>query len=816
VQQVGPYQISGELGRGGMGVVYRARREGAHADVALKVIAAGADASPEALARFQREARIATELDHPGIVKVLETGQDGDTVWFAMELIEGEPLSTAILKREFTWQEAVTIVRDIADALSLAHDKGVLHRDLKPSNIILDPAGNPHVTDFGLAKDTRTESKYTRSGQTLGTPAYMSPEQARGDLADLTPASDVWALGCVLYELMLNRLAFEGDTPAAIIGAVMSTTPDTAMLPRHVARLANVCLQRDARRRYQDAGALRDDCDRVLMGQSPVAKLPSRLGRNLAIAAVAAIAMGGLGALAWMGDAAEQATKESVEAAGPTEAERIADRAWGLRHADPSGGVELFQTALTKDPARPQWRVRLGLLLWAIGRQPEARDAWGEVPPDADLYPKAMLYSGLATFFNTKDGRLQGAPALSFFERAAGAPGRVGVIARAGREAALGHYEKARKQLDGADGWEAHLMRAVVFDQLPNEPESASAEQYDRGIEAGIPFAWAFLNRGASRNNLGRHADSIVDFDAAAPFLGHRAELWHGRGTALFHLKRYEEAIADLSKAITIDPTLTLSYSNRAGCLVALKRNAEAERDLQLVIERAPEEPVAWYYLGYLRKRQGDFPAAVRFFTRSLKFEPGRFESLRDRARAYLALRQAEPALQDLAAALELRPHDVELRVDRGGLHENFGRHAEALADLDVALTHAPDHPTGLYYRGAALGSLKRPAEAIADLDRLLKVDPKHRAGREMRASLLQSSGRFAEAAHDYEALIEAWPNDVMLVGRLGRVREQGGDWAGAIEAYERFLRRAPTPKLKDYVRSSIERCRNALKSSGK
>ncbi|MHC5018901.1 MAG: serine/threonine-protein kinase, partial [Planctomycetota bacterium] len=131
MQRVGPYRVVGELGAGGMGVVYRARRDGDDHDVALKLIHPDAAAGPEQLARFQREVRIAQELDHPGIVRCLDAGGDDGTVWFAMELIEGEPLSKQIREREFTWREAVTIVRDVADALAVAHDKGILHRDLK-------------------------------------------------------------------------------------------------------------------------------------------------------------------------------------------------------------------------------------------------------------------------------------------------------------------------------------------------------------------------------------------------------------------------------------------------------------------------------------------------------------------------------------------------------------------------------------------------------------------------------------------------------------------------------------------------------------
>ncbi|MHC5021301.1 MAG: serine/threonine-protein kinase, partial [Planctomycetota bacterium] len=337
MNRVGPYEISGELGRD------------AEHDVALKVIAAGEDASAEALARFQREARIATELDHPCIVKVLEAGEHAGNAWFAMELVEGEPLSRQIKEREFTWQQAVTIVRDVADALAIAHDKGVLHRDIKPSNILMDAEGKPHLTDFGLAKDTRTESKYTRTGQTLGTPAYMSPEQARGDLAELTPASDVWSVGCVLYELLANRPAFEGDTPAAVIGHVMGGRPRplqvfAQQVPAPVRELVEACLSKAPRHRPASAGALRADLDRVAAGRRPHHRAPRRRAPWLIAITATLLAAAAGGAVLWPRDAPSPTIDP--------EAERLAARGWAARIDRPGDGAELLGRALTIEDGR--------------------------------------------------------------------------------------------------------------------------------------------------------------------------------------------------------------------------------------------------------------------------------------------------------------------------------------------------------------------------------------------------------------------------------------------------------------------------------
>jgi serine/threonine-protein kinase len=279
-----------------MGVVYRARRsdadtdaDAADVDVALKVLPANEDASDEQVTRFQREARIAGGLDHPGIVRCLEWGEADGVAWFAMELIEGEPLSKQIRDQEFTWQEAVTLTRDVADALAVAHEAGVLHRDIKPSNILIDADGRPHLADFGLAKELHTASKLTRTGATLGTPAYMSPEQARGEIRTLTPASDVRSLGAVLYELLAGQPAFTGDTPAAVIGHVIQGTPTPLPgLPPAVRDLIAASLANSPADRPRDAAALRNACERVLAGRRPGVRARRR---RVALAAVAAAAV---------------------------------------------------------------------------------------------------------------------------------------------------------------------------------------------------------------------------------------------------------------------------------------------------------------------------------------------------------------------------------------------------------------------------------------------------------------------------------------------------------------------------------------------
>jgi len=193
-RRFGDYELVEELARGGMGVVYKARQAGLNRTVALKMILSGQLAGESEVQRFQAEAEAAAGLDHPGIVPIYEVGQIEGQHFFSMGLVEGQSLSQRITDRPLAAREAAEIVAKVADAVDYAHRQGVIHRDLKPANVLLDKNDEPRVTDFGLAKRIASDSNLTATGQVLGTPNYMPPEQAAGRLQDIGPRSDVYAL----------------------------------------------------------------------------------------------------------------------------------------------------------------------------------------------------------------------------------------------------------------------------------------------------------------------------------------------------------------------------------------------------------------------------------------------------------------------------------------------------------------------------------------------------------------------------------------------------------------------------------------------
>ncbi len=270
--EVGPYRLIEEIARGGMGVVYRALQTELNREVAVKLISSGAMASPEELRRFRQEAEAAAQLHHPNIVPIYDVGSWRGQTYFSMTLIEGESLQDWVASRRCTIQQAVVAVREIAHAVSYAHRRGIVHRDLKPANILVDGEGKPMLTDFGLAKWHRDGSALTQTGQILGTPNYMSPEQASGS-TKIGPSADIYALGAVLYSLLTGQPPHCGESTVEILTKVLGCDPvPPRELNREVSsdlqRICMECLNHDPKERYATAAELADDLDRYLNGDS--------------------------------------------------------------------------------------------------------------------------------------------------------------------------------------------------------------------------------------------------------------------------------------------------------------------------------------------------------------------------------------------------------------------------------------------------------------------------------------------------------------------------------------------------------------------
>jgi serine/threonine protein kinase len=304
--QIGVYQVVSLLGVGGMGEVYRARDTRLGRDVAIKVLPAAFTADPDRLARFQREARVLASLNHPHIGAIYGFEESSGGSFLVLELVEGPTLAERIAGAPFATAEALKIAREIADALDAAHEKGIVHRDLKPVNIKLTSDGKTKVLDFGLAKLTQlpeasiaasANTMATREGAIVGTPAYMSPEQARSLPVD--KRTDIWAFGCVLYEMLTGTRAFAADDVSGTLARVLMTEPEwdalPASTPTSIRRLLQRCLEKDPKRRLRDIGDVAfqiEDAQNAAPSGAAIARVPKSQERAWWIAAMLIVVVG--------------------------------------------------------------------------------------------------------------------------------------------------------------------------------------------------------------------------------------------------------------------------------------------------------------------------------------------------------------------------------------------------------------------------------------------------------------------------------------------------------------------------------------------
>jgi serine/threonine protein kinase len=378
--RLGPYEITAQIGVGGMGEVYRATDTDLKRTVAIKVLPESVAADAERLARFQREAEVLASLNHPNIAAIYGLERSDGTTALVMELVEGPTLADRIAQGAIPIDAALPIARQIAEALEAAHEQGIIHRDVKPANIKVRPDGTVKVLDFGLAKTLAGPAASvnlsqsptmsvaaTRAGVILGTAAYMSPEQARGKPVD--KRTDIWAFGCVLYEMLTGRPAFAGDTRSDVIAAVLEREPEWRWLPEHmppaVLTLLTRCLEKDAKRRLRDIGDARLELEEAGAGEREEPAGVSRRSPRRALWAIAGVAVLIVAAVAGF-LAVTRETESPKQSLNPSFTQLTSRRGtvWSARFA-PDGQtivyaaswdhepVQLFSTRLGNSESRP-------------------------------------------------------------------------------------------------------------------------------------------------------------------------------------------------------------------------------------------------------------------------------------------------------------------------------------------------------------------------------------------------------------------------------------------------------------------------------
>ncbi|MCI0342556.1 MAG: tetratricopeptide repeat protein [Planctomycetales bacterium] len=630
------------------------------------------------------------------------------------------------------------------------------------------------LTDFGLAKSVETGSRVTRTGQALGTPAYMSPEQARGEVNALTPAADVWSLGCVLHEMLAGSPPFGGDTPAAVIAGVIAREPAPLRsarpdLPRDLGRVAAAALAKRTRDRYATGEALREDLDRVLRGARPAAPRPGSARRLAAAAALVSVTAAGGGLLMAHAGAGPDESRAPAVHPSPGDA-RVADRAAGLatraravRASDLEEAARLLAEALSLEPGRHDRRLERGLALWAAGRGTEAREEWSRIPPEAPESASARLYGAIEAFSRLGDRDV--AQVVLAAREGTNSPLLLAACSALERD-----WAEARRLLEGARGWEASLVRGYVENTDPRGDPAVAVRQYDEALREGIPFSWALHNRGLLRQSLGDLDGALADFDAALVRPHDRSEVLAARGTARCQKGDTRSGLADLDAALEARPDLLAALANRANARIRSGDVAGGLADLDRAVQSNPDDLRSWRSRAEWRLNLADAHGSFRDFDEALRRSPRDLWALDGRSRARRALGDLPCALADYEAAFRISPKDPVLLRNRAVVHKDRGDLRAALADLDEADRVEPRNAHTLTNRSNIRLELGDASGALADAQTAVSLEP-DRDG--------------------------AWLN-------LAVAREALEDAVGAAEAFREFLRLSPTHPQAENVRRHL------------
>jgi serine/threonine-protein kinase len=760
--QVPGYEVQGELGRGGMGVVYKARHLRLQRTVALKMLLAGAHAELSGRERFQREAEAVAALRHPNIVQVFDVGEVDNRPYFTMEFVEGGSLAERIRGVPQPARQAAELVATLADAVHAAHQGGIVHRDLKPANVLLTSDGTPKVTDFGLARRLEGNEGLTISGTPVGTPSYMSPCQARGD-RDVGPATDVWALGAILYELLTGRPPFHAESATATLQQVVSDDPVpparlNARVPRDLETICLKCLEKEPAARYASAQALADDLRRFGRGEPIEARplrWPGRLLRwarrrptaaalwvTLPLAALLALVQAG----GWWLEARQRAANaravhehldgvaQLAEVSAWEQARALLNRAEGrlAQGSTPELRLRADRLAADLDLATRLEKIRL--------RQPPPIDGHSYSVATDQEFEAAFRDAGLADGQADPDGvaaRVRAScvhrsivAALDDWASRTQTPARLTWC-----------LEVARRADTDADGWRDRVRdpkawqdRAVLAELAATVPAKGQppfllvalgrALEY-RGGDA-VPLyrrvlaeypddLWANMYLG---NVLLKRdpKEAIGHFRAALAVRPKSASMTNNLAVGLRAAGRLDEAIACYERALRLDPGSALTHNNLGLALRDKGKLDDAQASFERAIAAEPNFFGAHMNLGNLLRRKKEPARATECYLQAARLAP---QDARPHYSLGLLLaeqRQIEEAIRHYQKAVQLNPRFYQAHSNLGRLLTEQGRLDEAIRHLQAAVAIEPGDTLSQKNLGQALRKKGLPDRALPHL----------------------------------------------------------------------------------------------------
>jgi serine/threonine protein kinase/Tfp pilus assembly protein PilF len=673
--ELGDYELLEEVGRGAQGVVFRARQKSLNRTVALKVISLGQWASKAHLKRFRLEAEAAARLEHPGIVPIHEVGERDGSCYFSMKFVEGGQLDEVAKREPMPIRRAVELMAKVARIAHYAHEHGILHRDIKPGNILLDGKGEPHLTDFGLARLVESESTVTRTLEVLGTPSYMAPEQAVGNNAAIGRVTDVYGLGAVLYQLLTGQPPFAGGTTYETIKLLLDTEPRQPRLlnpkiDRDLSTICLKCLEKDPKRRYSSALALAEDLEHWLKHEPILARHTGIFTRGRK----------------WV-------------RRNPTSALLAAS----LVALAAAAGWIVWKSEFIRHP------VTTGIAVLPFENlSPDADNAYFADGIQEEILTRLASIAGLKVISRTSTQRYQSKPR---------------------------NLAEIAKQLGVANILEGSVQKAAdqvrVSVQLINAQTDSHlwADTYDRkltdifGVESEIAKRIA---ESLQAKLTGREEQAL----AVKPTNNPEAYDAYLRGLALeargavssfdFSEDLVAKATDSYERAVQLDPNFALAWARLSRAASAARGDA-AKRALENAQKLEPNSPETLLALGYYQYwALGDYAAAKSTFGRVSKMLPGSSEV--PMALALVARREGhwDQSIAYWEQALALDPRNMELLFDAAGTYVMLRQFPAALKLYDRAVDIMPDFPGVMAFKAAiyqAQGNLQEAAKLLVEVN---------------------------------------------------------------------------------------------------
>ncbi|HEV8058484.1 MAG TPA: protein kinase [Gemmataceae bacterium] len=832
------YEILGELGRGGMGVVYKARQRGIKRVVALKMILAGQHTRQEDLLRFRIEAEAVARLRHPNIVQLYEVGELDGQPYFSLEYVDGGSLAAAIDGTPQPTRKAAETALQLAEAMAYAHQNGILHRDLKPANVLLTGEGVLKITDFGLAKQMEDQdSSRTQEGSVMGSPSYMAPEQAEGKISQLGPQADVYSIGAILYELLTGRPPFRGETLLETLSMVKHVEPVPpsrlhAKIPRDLETICLKCLEKLPIRRYLGASDLAEDLRRFLAGE-PIKARPTpawerawkwskRRPALVGLLGVSVAAAVGLVALIIWHNASlrEQLIQAREEERLARQGEQEAIEAERFSHLQ-AEGQKLLHDAQVAVAARDWANARLHLTKALATFSEETRfdvlkdsaqsllqDVEQKLRVEADrqasqeklkkfarLRDEAQflgtLYTGMDLASNLKATRgavQQGLAIYGISVDSATPPAFDPFLAEQQKTELLGDFNQlllilAETQAQSATSTDgpAHLREALRLLQ--------------KALRFGAPSRAWHLRQARYLTLLGNKAEAQKEEKAAAQapivlVLDHFLV-----ADELYRRGEFDAAIKEFNQVLQRKPAHFWAQYLNALCLLQLHRPAEARAQLSACL--AQRADFVWLYLlrGFAQGELQAFDAAEADFQSALQLpldEYSRYVLFVNRGVARVQQGRFEDAIADLKKATELKPSEYQAYVNLAQAYRRLNDLPKALEQLRRAVELEPSLAHLYRLRARLYLEMKQPALALADFDQAIQKEnansPFQADDQVERGKLLLQEQKYPEALASFDAALHL-RSDHLLAQRLrAETLFHLGRYQEVVEAFDRYL----------------------------